>query len=295
MSPFSIIIPVYNEEGSVKQTIDGLKNFLLNNNLAGEIIAINDGSTDKTKEILETLNGIKIINHQYNKGYGAAIKTGVKEAKHEIICIIDADGTYPMEEIKTLISYLPEYDMAVGARSGEKVKMPLRRRFVKFFLILLIKILTGVKVPDMNSGLRVFKKSLIKKYMRLIPDGFSLTTTITICSIINNHKIKYVNINYHPRTGASKIHPIKDTYNFFIVILKTVLYFKPLKVLLPVGIFLMIAAVAAGIWSVFFLGRFLDTTTLLLFVSGLQIFILALLADLIVNRIKNNNDQDNYF
>ncbi|MEK9184081.1 MAG: glycosyltransferase family 2 protein, partial [Patescibacteria group bacterium] len=226
-----------------------------------------------------------VINHEYNRGYGAAIKTGVKEARHETICIIDADGTYPTEEIKTLISHVPEYDMAVGARSGKKVKMPLRRRFAKFFLILLIKILTGVKVPDMNSGLRVFKKSLIKRYMRLIPDGFSLTTTITICSIINNHKIKYVNINYHPRTGVSKIRPIKDTYNFFIVILKTVLYFKPLKVLLPVGIFLMAAAVALGVWSVFFLGRFLDTTTMVLFVSGLQIFILALLADLIVSKM----------
>lgn len=292
MTPFSIIIPVYNEEDSVKQTIESLKSLLLSNNFTGEIIAVNDGSTDKTKEILETINGIKIINHQYNKGYGAAIKTGVKEAKYDTICIIDADGTYPMEEIKTLISYLPDYDMAVGARSGEKVKMPLRREFAKFFLILLIKLLTGTKVPDMNSGLRVFKKSLIKKYERLIPDGFSLTTTITICSIINNHKIKYVNINYHPRKGASKIRPIKDTYNFFIVILKTVLYFKPLKVLLPVGIFLMAAAVILGVWSVFFLGRFLDTTVSVLFVSGLQVFILALLADLIVSRIKNNNNND---
>ena len=295
MFPFSIIIPVYNEEDSIRKTVGGLKSFLLNNNLTSEIIAINDGSTDKTKEILETLSDIKIINHQHNKGYGAAIKTGVKEAKHETICIIDADGTYPVEAIKDLIAYLPEYDMAVGARSGGKVEMPLRRRFVKFFLILLIKILTGVKVPDMNSGLRVFKKALIKKYMRLIPDGFSLTTTMTICSIVNNHRIKYIDIDYHSRAGVSKIRPIKDTYNFFIVILKTVLYFKPLKVLLPVGIFLMAAAVALGVWSVFFLGRFLDTTTMVLFVSGLQIFILALLADLIVNRIKNNDDQENSF
>ena len=150
-------------------------------------------------------------------------------------------------------------------------------------------------MPDMNSGLRVFKKSLLKKYIRLIPDGFSLTTTITVCSIVNNHSVKYIDIDYHSRKGSSKIYPLKDTYNFFVIILRTVLYFKPLKVLLPVGIFLMAAAVAVGIWSVFFLGRFLDTTTMVLFVSGLQIFILALLADLIVNRIKNNDDQENAF
>lgn len=291
MIKFSIIIPVYNERDGVKETIEDLKKFLEKSELKTlyEIIIVDDGSTDGTSEILAKISGINLIKHQKNRGYGSAIKTGVKNSENDYICIKDADGTYPKESIKDLLSFLPEYDMAVGARRGETIKSQPLRNFAKFFLILLVKMLTGTKVPDLNSGLRVFKKSLFNKYIHLFPEGFSLTTTITVCSIANGHPVKYIPINYHPRNGSSKIHPIIDTYNFFIIILRTVLYFKPLKVLLPIALGLIFTSLIIGILSISFLDRVLDTTITILFVSGIQIFILALIADLIVNKFKKND------
>lgn len=290
MIKFSIIIPVYNEKNGVRETIEDLKDFLEKSELKTlyEIIIVDDGSTDGTSEILGKISGIKLINHKKNKGYGAAIKTGVKNSENDYICIKDADGTYPKEAIKGLLSFLPEYDMAVGARRGETIKSQFLRNFAKFFLILLVKILTGTKVPDLNSGLRVFKKSLFNKYEHLFPDGFSLTTTITVCSIASGYSVKYLPIDYYPRKGSSKIHPIIDTYNFFIIILRTVLYFKPLKILMPIGLGLIFLSVATGVLSGLFLEKILDTTVAILFVSGMQVFILALIADLIVNKFKRD-------
>ncbi|PIR57676.1 MAG: glycosyltransferase family 2 protein [Parcubacteria group bacterium CG10_big_fil_rev_8_21_14_0_10_38_31] len=290
MVKFSIIIPVYNEKIGVRKTIEDLKDFLKKEGFESfyEIIVIDDGSTDGTSEILDKIDEIKLIKHKKNKGYGAAIKTGVKNSTNDFICIKDADGTYPKEAIKDLLSFLPEYDMSVGARHGETIKSQYVRNFAKFFLITLVKILTGTRVPDLNSGLRVFKKSLFKEYEHLFPEGFSLTTTITVCSIANGHPVKYLPIDYHPRKGASKIHPIIDTYNFFIIILRTVLYFKPLKVLLPIALGLLLLSLIIGILSGLFLEKVLDTTVTILFVSGIQIFILALIADLIVNKFKKN-------
>lgn len=290
MVKFSIIIPVYNEGEGVKDTIEDLKDFLEKSELKAlyEIIIVDDGSTDGTSEILNKISGIRLIKHKKNKGYGAAIKTGVKNSENDYICIKDADGTYPKEAIKDLLSFMPEYDMAVGARRGETIKSQSLRNFAKFFLILLVKILTGIKVPDLNSGLRVFKKSLFNEYEHLFPEGFSLTTTITVCSIASDRSVKYLPIDYYPRKGSSKIHPITDTYNFFIIILRTVLYFKPLKILMPIGLGLIFLSAAIAIFSGLFLEKILDTTTAIIFIGGVQIFILALVADLIVNKFKKN-------
>ncbi len=290
MVKFSIIIPVYNEGEGVKDTIEDLKDFLEKSELKAlyEIIIVDDGSTDGTSEILNKISGIRLIKHKKNKGYGAAIKTGVKNSENDYICIKDADGTYPKEAIKDLLSFMPEYDMAVGARRGETIKSQSLRNFAKFFLILLVKILTGIKVPDLNSGLRVFKKNLFNEYEHLFPEGFSLTTTITVCSIASDRSVKYLPIDYYPRKGSSKIHPITDTYNFFIIILRTVLYFKPLKILMPIGLGLIFLSAAIAIFSGLFLEKILDTTAAIIFMSGVQVFILALVADLIVNKFKKN-------
>ena len=277
----SIVIPVYNEEKAIKETIEGLKRELNKLNLNYEIIVVNDGSTDKTKEILGKIEVIKLIDHPENKGYGAAIKTGVKQSQADFILIIDADGTYPNESISELIKHTSDYDMVVGARTGKKAKIPLIRKPAKWIMGKLANYLSGMKIPDINSGLRIMKKSLIEKYLYILPDGFSFTTTITLAALTNGYRVKYVPITYSKRTGKSKFRPIRDTLNFFQLIIRTILYFNPLKVFIPLGIILFFFGIVVFLWSYFFAPKVLDTTTAIFIISSIQILAIGMLADLI--------------
>lgn len=286
MKILSIVIPIYNEEKIVGETIKKLKEELTNLHLDYELIAVNDASTDKTKEILERVEGIKLINHNQNKGYGAAIKTGIKQSQGEFILITDADGTYPIEAIPELVKFIPEYDMVVGARKGKGVKIPLIRKPAKWILNKLANYLSGTKIPDLNSGLRIIKKSLIEKYLYILPDGFSFTSTITLAGLTNSYRIKYIPIAYSKRTGKSKFRPIRDTLNFFQLMIRTVLYFNPLKVFIPFSIILFFLGVVVFLWSYFFAPKVLDTTTAVLIISSVQMLAIGMIADLIVKSRK---------
>jgi len=278
----SVIIPAYNEEKAIKETISGLKKELKKLDLDYEIIVINDASTDKTKKILEKNKEIKLINHPHNRGYGASLKTGIKESKNEWILIIDADGTYPIESIPELIKYSLDYDMVVGARTKKSVKIPLVRKPAKWMLNKLANCLCSTKIPDLNSGLRIMRKGLVKKFISILPNGFSFTTTITLAALTNDYSVKYIPINYERRIGKSKIKPIKDTLNFFQLIIKTILYFNPLKVFVPLSLFLFLASMFVLVYSSLFTPRILDTTTAILFISSIQLLAIGMLAELIV-------------
>lgn len=232
----SIIIPAYNEEGAIGAVLKSI----LALNLRGEIIVVDDGSSDKTGEALRNFS-VKYIRHEVNRGYGASIKTGIRNALGDIIVICDADGTYPTADIPKLVSYVKndDYDMAVGARSFQTV--PFARRPAKWLLNKLANYLVDYKIPDLNSGLRAFKKDIALKYFSLLPSGFSLTTTITLALISNNHKVKFIPIAYNKRTGSSKIRPVRDTLNFLQLIIRMIVYFNPLKIFLPMSLFLFLA------------------------------------------------------
>jgi len=237
----SIIIPAYNEENAVSGVIKSIANL----NIPGEIIVVDDGSRDNTYNIAlgvaREFSNIKIIRHEINRGYGASIKTGIRNALGDVIVICDADGTYPIADIPKLVDYVKnqDYDMAVGARSMQTV--PLMRRPAKWLLNKLANYLVDYKIPDLNSGLRAFRKDLALKYLSLLPSGFSLTTTITLALISNNYRVKFVPISYNKRTGQSKIRPVRDTLNFFQLIIRMIVYFNPLKVFLPTSLFLFLA------------------------------------------------------
>jgi len=283
----SVIIPAYNEEKAISQTIEDLKKEI--NKIPDfeyEIIVVNDGSTDKTKEILGKISNIKLIHHPENRGYGASLKTGFKQSQGELILITDADGTYPNESIPDLIKYIPEYDMVVGARTGKNAKIPLIRKPAKWVLGRLANYLSGVKIPDINSGLRIMKKSLIEKFIYILPDGFSFTTTITLASLTNGYRIKYVPIGYSKRGGKSKFRPIRDTLNFFQLIIRTILYFNPLKVFIPLSLLLFLIAVIVFLLSYFFTAKVLDTTIAIFIISAIQMLAIGMLADLIVKERK---------
>jgi len=281
MIKLSIIIPVYNEEESIEKVIIDLRKYSAEKKYNYEIIVVNDGSTDRTKKILEKINGIKIINHLENQGYGAALKHGIKQSQGNLILITDADGSYPYESIKDLMKYITDYDMVIGARIGKKAKIPLIRKPAKWFLNQLANYLTGIKIPDLNSGLRIIKKPLIKKFFPILPNGFSFTTTITLAALTNDYLIKYVPINYYKRAGKSKFRPLRDTLNFFQLIIRTILYFNPLRIFIPLSLILFLLSLGIFIYSYFFTSYILDTTIAIFIISFIQVLAIGMLADLI--------------
>jgi len=277
----SIIIPVYNEKDVVADTVRGIQHACTAAMLPCEIIVVDDGSDDPTRQALSAIHdSAHIIRHQKNRGYGAALKTGIAAARHEWIVIIDADGTYPQDRIPELAHAMAENDMVVAARCGSEGHIPFIRRPAKWFITKLAEYLCGQPIPDLNSGLRVMRKNVVIRFIGLLPDGFSFTTTITLAMITNGYRVHYVPVNYHVRTGRSKIRPIRDTLNFIQLIIRTVMYFEPLKVFLPISLLLFIGAMAALIHRVI-VGRGLLVISVMLFVAAIQILAVGMLADLI--------------
>jgi len=279
----SIIVPVFNEEEAIEKNIDSLKQYLSEDK---ELIVVNDGSTDNTGKLLGKISDIKVINHSVNSGYGAALKSGIRESQGDYVLIIDADGTYPTESLPELISQKDNYDMVVGARTNPQSQIPILRRPAKWVLNRLASYLVGTKIPDLNSGLRIIKKDILMKFIHFLPDGFSFTTTITMAFLTNGYQIKYFPINYYKRKGKSKIRPIRDTLNFVQLIIRTVLYFNPLKVFIPFGLIILAIAIIVGVYSILFAPKFMDTTVVILCATALQTFFLGLIAELIIRTKK---------
>mgnify|MGYP000642661067 CR=1 FL=1 len=278
----SIVIPAHNEEKAIGAVLDELIEVLEGQKY--EIIVVDDGSTDKTPKIVQKKDSIKLIQHHYNKGYGAAIKTGIKNATNEVILIIDGDGSYPVKAIPELLKEADKYDMVVGARTGKEVKIQLYRKPAKWFLSKLANYLAETKIPDLNSGMRIFRRKEVERFLNILPNKFSFTTTLTLAYHTTGLLVKYVPINYYKRAGKSKIRPFKDGFNFIMLIFRTITYFNPLKVFLFVGFAFFLAAVFIFLYSALFSGRFMDVTTIVLVVAAIQTIIFGLLADLVVRR-----------
>lgn len=280
---FSLVLPVYNEEQGITATLNHLQQTLARAGCKYEIIAVNDGSTDATSQILHSRHDIRVIHHNRNRGYGAALKTGIRHAKYPLIVITDADGTYPNERIPELVALATQVDMVVGARVGAKVQYSNIRKIPKWFLVHFAQWVTRQRIPDLNSGLRVFRKSVVERFLNILPDTFSFTTTITVAMLTNNYIVHYEPIDYHHRTGKSKIKPIRDTLRFIQIILRTGVYFAPLRVFLPVaGVFF--AGFLITLFDDVFIRQDLTEKTLILLVTATQLGMFALLADMIDKR-----------
>ncbi|MGB3906452.1 MAG: glycosyltransferase family 2 protein [Anaerolineae bacterium] len=284
MPPVSIVIPAFNEEKGIGSTLTQLNRVMTQLDMPYEIIVVDDGSTDATAELVRQQQGVRLIQHHSNRGYGAAIKTGIRQAYHDWIAIIDADGTYPPSAIPVLVEESDEYDMVIGARTGADV--PLVRRPAKWFIARLAEYLAETNIPDLNSGLRVFRKDVALSYFNILPSRFSLTITITIAFLSDHYLVKFVPIQYHKRAGKSKISPIQDTLNFVQLILRTIMYFNPLKVLLPISCVLLLLAVIIGAYSLLIQGRVMDITVITLTMAALQITVVAMIADMIQKKSK---------
>ncbi|MCP5022972.1 MAG: glycosyltransferase family 2 protein [bacterium] len=282
----TLVVPAYDEEGGIEGVVRRLS--ALKWDEPFELLVVNDGSTDRTGTILRDLQSefsdLHVINHGVNCGYGASLRTGFNSAEHDVVVITDADGTYPEDRIQELVQHVRDgADMAVGARTGADVNIPLVRRPAKTALRKLASYLAGTRIPDLNSGLRAMRKDLVLSYLPILPNGFSFTTTITLASLTNGHRVDYVVIDYAARSGRSKIRPIRDTLGFVALIVRTVLYFNPLKVFYPVACLLMVLIMGSTYFDMFVVESApnLSDKTVLLFVALVQILSLGMIADLI--------------
>jgi glycosyltransferase involved in cell wall biosynthesis len=285
----SVVIPAFNEARAIRPTLEQLVETLSESDIDHEIIVVDDGSTDGTSEIVqrlaESLPDVRLVVHKQNRGYGAALKSGIRAAQSEVVAITDADGTYPNERIPELYRRLVDEraDMVVGSRTGENVHIPLVRRPAKWLLRVLANYLSGHPIPDLNSGLRVMSKAPIVQRFNLVSDGFSFTTTTLLALLARGQHVVFVPIDYHARTGNSKIRPIRDTFNFLVLILRVSVFFEPLKVFLPATLAIGLGGVGLGAVQLAQDGG-LGEVPLLLVLSALQIGLVGLIADMISRR-----------
>lgn len=283
---FSLVVPCCNEQDAIAGTISELRTILRDVD-SYELIVVNDGSVDGTASILETEQladpNLRVISHGRNRGYGAALKSGIRASRSELIVITDADGTYPNHRLPELIRLAENADMVVGARIADDVTYPLIRRIPKVFLRAYAEWITQQSIPDLNSGMRVLRRTVVERFFNVLPDGFSLTTTITLAMLINRYIVQYVPIGYSSRIGKSKIRPIRDTAKFFQLILRTGMYFAPLRVFGPILWLMFFSFVASVSYDVFIL-RDLTEKTLLLMILFITSTMFALLADMIDKR-----------
>jgi glycosyltransferase involved in cell wall biosynthesis len=282
----SIVIPAFNEEQGVGAVVAELRNSLRENGIKGEIIVVDDGSRDRTAE-LAAAAGARVLRHRSNRGYGAALKSGITAASHELIVMLDADGTYPCRYIPEMLARLEKSDMVVAARTGSNVHIPLIRRPAKWALNRLANYMTNARIPDLNSGLRAFRRPVAMQYFSILPDQFSWTTTITLAMHCDKYAIAYLPIDYRARSGRSKIVPW-DAGSFAILVLRTAMLFRPLRVFMPVVAFCLLYGVTK--MSIDMVrDPNISASALLAFVSALIILLIGMLGDAIATRLGRLN------
>ncbi|MBN1477985.1 glycosyltransferase family 2 protein [Candidatus Sumerlaeota bacterium] len=273
----TVIIPVYNEPLAPEALVGALRDAL---GSEAEILLVDDGSDTPLGEI----DGARLLRLPQNRGYGAAIKAGLAASGGERVVIIDADGTYPVEAVPTLLARLDDHEMAVGARTGANVRMSLARRLVKGVLTMVAGFLAEQRIPDINSGLRAFRRESAAPYLRLLPNRFSLTTTLTLAFLCDGRPVHFEPIDYHPRVGKSHWRPVRDTRDFILTILRTIFLFNPMRVCLPLALVLWLVAAGVLVGSAVWGDRIMDGTVSVLALGGLQILVVGLLAEVIGRR-----------
>jgi glycosyltransferase involved in cell wall biosynthesis len=222
---------------------------------------------------------------QRNGGSGTARRIGTREARGEIVVWTDADMTYPNDRIPEFVQYLldrPDCDQVVGARRTEEGTHKILRVPAKWAIRKAAEKLSATHIPDLNSGLRAFRRTVSLPYLRLLPPGFSCVTTITLSFLSNQHPVDYLDIDYAKRSGTSKFHPFRDAYRYILQVLRMVMYFNPLKVLMPVALWLFVLGMVKAVVDLVVPPVYIPVNTVLVLLTAMIIGSMALLADLIV-------------
>ncbi len=276
----TILLPAFNEAESLPVVLNSIREYLSLIPGEVELLVVDDGSTDATADIAIRC-GARLIRHPHRKGAGAAVKTGILHARGERVLLMDADATYPAVSIPTLLLELEFSRQVIGTRTRESGTIRWLRIPAKFLLRKLGEFLVRHPVPDLNSGMRAFGKRDALAFLHLLPDGHSCMSTLTLCFLGMGLPVRFVPIDYLPRIGKSKFHPVRDTFRFGVQILRSVSYFAPLRIFLSASIVLFLAGCGKSAWDVARKGG-LEESDIILFTFSLGAGMMGLLSDLIV-------------
>lgn len=274
----SIVIPAFDEEEGIATVVERLRGRGFH-----EVLVVDDGSTDQTAARAEGA-GARVVRHPYNKGNGAAVKTGVREAKGDVVLLMDADGQHDPDEAPSLYGPIGPYDMVIGARSSSD--QTLTRALGNAIFKALASWLTGRPIPDLTSGYRAARRDRLLDILHLLPNGFSYPTTSCLAFLKAGLSVSFVKIHARKRIGASKIKVLRDGTRFLLIILKIVTLYSPLRVFFPVSAAALVLGTAYGAWNVALHGKIPMGSALLI-----QLAVVVFLFGLISEQIAAGQDR----
>lgn len=271
-STTSVVIPAYYEADAIVAVVGALRSA----GLWHEIIVVDDGSADETGANAKAAGAI-VVRQPYNKGNGAAVKAGIRRATGDHVLIIDADGQHKPGDARRLVERLGDYDLVIGARSAS-TQATLSRRLGNALLNGLASYLTGRMIPDLTSGFRAAKRAELTQFLHLLPNGFSTPTTTTLAFIKAGYSVDFVPIEAEQRQGTSKIRFARDGAKFFLILLKIVTIFSPLRIFVPVSVLTFAAGFLYAIWTIATQSHVTNSSVLLITLS-VVIFLVGLVSE----------------
>jgi glycosyltransferase involved in cell wall biosynthesis len=271
----SIIIPAYNEADAIGDVLDKLQ--VPAKEHGWEVVVVNDGSTDDTENIAE-LRGVRVITHERNKGYGASLKTAVRSVDSNVVVFMDSDGQHKPDDIMGLLKHIEDYDAVIGARTAQS-HTDIGRKPGKKVLGLFANFLAKEEIPDVNSGFRAFRRDILLRYLHLMPDSFSFSTTSTFAMLKGGHRMKWVPIVTEKRIGKSTVRQLKHGSETLMLMLRLIVLFDPLRVFLPISGLLMFLAILMTALNLLFYRMAIPASAVLFAVSAVIIFMLGLVTD----------------
>jgi len=275
----SIIVPAMNEEQTISPVISRIQAAMRGINRSYEILVVDDGSSDLTGEAAQGA-GARVIRHPYNMGNGAAIKTGIRNAMGRELVMLDADGQHAPEDIPRLLDGLKEYDMVVGARTGES-QTHLHRNLANRIYNGFASYVCGRKIEDLTSGFRAMKAHIAREFVTLLPNSFSYPTTITLATIRSGYSLKYepiVTAGRH-KNSKSKIRLFKDGSRFFLIIFKITTLFSPMRIFLPISLVTFLTGMGYGLFKIFVLDARYGPTSAMLMIIAVLMFLIGLVSE----------------
>jgi glycosyltransferase involved in cell wall biosynthesis len=275
----TVVIPAFNEEASIAAVVEALKSRATWN----EILVVDDGSTDQTGPRAAAA-GARVIRHPYNKGNGAAVKTGIREARGDVVLLMDGDGQHDPDDAATLAARIGDHDLVIGARSARDQR--LSRAVGNAVFNGLASWLTGRPIPDLTSGFRAARRDRLLEILHLLPNGFSYPTTSCLAFLKAGLNVAFVPVRARPRTGTSKIRPLQDGLKFLLIILKIVTLYSPLKVFFPLAAASFLLGLGYGLWNVWQFGKIPMGSALLI-----QLAVVVFLFGLISEQIASAQDR----